>query len=145
MEYNLGGHMIDIRKGIVYVSLVGMDATDEERGQFIALDQLNGFRSQLINELNQLVPILGCENEIQIMVGGQVGITIMPKAHDKVQILEHLDPSVYKLIAYFGDKYEPGGNDWTIMQNSRVQAYRVDRPTQTKKLIQGILGSSQVS
>ena len=31
VDYNLGGHMIDIRKGLVYISLIGMNATDEER------------------------------------------------------------------------------------------------------------------
>ncbi len=143
MEYNLGGHMIDIRKGIVYVSLVGMTATDEERDQFIALDQTNGFRSQLIEQLNRFVKILGCENHIQVMIGGQVGITIMPMAHDKVQILDYLDPLVYKLIGYFGDKYELGGNDYRIMENQCVQAYRVTNPEETKKLILDILGINQ--
>lgn len=140
MEYNLGGHMIDIRKGIVYVSLVGMDATDEEREQFIALDQTHNFRYQLICELNKLACALGCEQQIKTMVGGQVGITIMPRTHDKVQILDHLSPSVYKLIGYFGDKYEPGGNDFEIMNDGQVQAYPVNNPTHTKKLIREILG-----
>lgn len=140
LDYTLGGHMIDIRKGIVYVSLVGMTATDEERKQFVELDQANGYRNQLIDQLNQLVRILGCEDQLQIMIGGAVGITIMPSAHDKVQILEHLNPSIYKLIGYFGDKHELGGNDHTIMKNSRVKPYRVTNPWQTKKLILDILG-----
>jgi phosphomannomutase len=139
MEYILGGHMIDIRKGIVYVSLVGMTATDKEREEFIALDKLYGYRNQLINELNRLIKVLGCEKHIQVMFGGQVGITIMPIAHDKVQILDRLDSSVYKLIGYFGDKYEIGGNDYKIMINSRVQPYKVSNPEETKKLILDIL------
>jgi phosphomannomutase len=140
MDYNLGGHMIDIRKGIVYVSLIGMTATDKEREEFIALDQANGYRNQLVSQLNRLITVLGCDNQIQVMIGGQVGITLMPIAHDKVQILNHLDPSVYKQIKYFGDKYELGGNDHTIMKNSRVQAYRVSSPEETKKLILNIIG-----
>jgi len=41
VDYNLGGpevpsgHMIDIRKGLVYISLIGMTASDEEREKFI--------------------------------------------------------------------------------------------------------------
>jgi phosphomannomutase len=158
MEYSLGGHMIDVRKGIVYVSLVGksyldldmqpsasgMTATEKEREEFIALDQTNGYRFQLIEQLNRLIKVLGCENHIQVMIGGQVGITIMPIAHDKVQILNYLDSSVYKLIGYFGDKYEVGGNDYRIMKNLRVQAHKVSNPEETKKLILNILELNKV-
>jgi hydroxymethylpyrimidine pyrophosphatase-like HAD family hydrolase len=139
MEYNLGGHMIDIRKGIVYVSLVGMTATDEERNEFIKLDKVHGFRNELISQLEILLHLYKCQNQIQIMIGGAVGITIMPIEHDKVQILDYLDLSVYKLIAYFGDKYEIGGNDHTIMKHPKVYAYKTTNPEHTKKLILNIL------
>jgi hydroxymethylpyrimidine pyrophosphatase-like HAD family hydrolase len=138
-DYNLGGHMIDIRKGLVYVSLIGMSATDEERAQFIQLDLNQGIRSKLLSELRMLNKSLGCEDKIDIMIGGAVGISILPVENDKTQILD-LIGSKFKSINYFGDKYRPGGNDHKIMSNPLVKAWAVDTPTDTKKLILDILG-----
>jgi phosphomannomutase len=73
------------------------------------------------------------------MIGGQVGITLMPIAHDKVQILNHLDPSVYKQIKYFGDKYENGGNDYDIMSNNKVIAHPVNSLQDTLNTIKILL------
>jgi phosphomannomutase len=139
LNYNLGGHMIDIRKGLVYVSLVGMTATEEERNAFIALDKIHHYRLQLIQELKDMLHVLQCENQIQVMIGGAVGVTIMPIEHDKIQILNHLDENVYNTIYYFGDKYDEGGNDYKIMQDPRVKASKVNSPSDTKNILSTML------
>jgi len=86
------------------------------------LDKINGYRSKLLDELKDLIRVLGCEHKLCAMIGGAVGISIMPVENDKTQILELLE---FKKINYFGDKYKP---------------YPVDSPYDTKKFILDILG-----
>ena len=42
-DYLISGNFIDLRNGLIYVSMVGMVATDEERENFIVLDSKNNF------------------------------------------------------------------------------------------------------
>jgi phosphomannomutase len=133
VEYNLGGHLIDIRTGIVYISLIGMTALDNERNKFIELNKKYNYRNRLLDELIDIINKLGFENKIKVMIGGEVGITIMPIEYDKVQILDYLND--YSSIHYFGDKYLIGGNDYEIMTNNKVIAHPVNSIEDTKKIL----------
>ncbi len=137
LDYNLGGHMIDVRKGIIYVSLIGMTALDSEREMFIELDEKYHYREILVNELNNIIKTLKCDDKIKAMIGGAVGISIMPSEYDKSQIIKYLDG--YSEIHYFGDKYKEGGNDFEIMQHSSIIAHPVDNTEQTEEILQNLI------
>ena len=50
--------------------------------------------------------------DITATVGGETGIDIYRKGGDKSQILEDFNKD--DKIFFFGDKMEPGGNDWPL-------------------------------
>jgi phosphomannomutase len=137
VDYVLSGHFIDLRNGIVYISLIGMDATQEEREYFMNLDKKRNYRQKLLHKLKEYAISLGVDDRLDILEGGSVGIGIYPKEYDKIQVLEHLKD--YNKIYYFGDKYQEGGNDYKIINHKNVNGFGVDNVHATKKLLNNFL------
>jgi phosphomannomutase len=137
VDYVLTGHFIDLRNGIVYISLIGMDATQDEREYFMNLDKEKHYRKNLLKELKEYAFSLGIDDKLDILEGGSVGIGIYPKEYDKIQVLEHLKD--YGKIYYFGDKYQEGGNDYQIINHKNVCGYGVDSVNTTKNILRIIL------
>ena len=131
VDYEITGNFVDLRSGIIYFSLIGMTATQEERKRFIDLDIKNNYRERLINILKDKAKELNIDNELDILEGGSVGIGIYPKEWDKEQVLEYLPQNIYSEIYYFGDKYTQKGNDYRLLNNSRVYGFNVDKPEDT--------------
>jgi phosphomannomutase len=133
VKYTITGNFIDLRNGIIYISLIGMAATQEERKYFMELDKEQHIREHLINILQDKSLELQIENDIKILEGGSVGIGIYPKEYGKGQALDYLEE--YKTIYYFGDKYLPNGNDYELIVNPRTIGYMVDSVEDTKKIL----------
>jgi len=130
VDYTLSGHFIDLRSGLIYVSLVGMVATEEERVKFINLDIINNYREKLLDLLNTKSTELGLNNYIDICLGGSVGIAIYPKKWNKTQVLHYLDTNNTE-IHFFGDKYLPNGNDYELISHPLIKPHCVDSPEHT--------------
>jgi len=130
VDYLISGNFIDLRNGLIYISLVGMVGTDEERENFIKLDKINNYRSELIKLLKLQSEKLNLENYLDICLGGSVGIAIYPKKWNKTQVLNWFDVSKYQ-IHFFGDKYLPDGNDYDLINNPIIIPHRVDSPKDT--------------
>jgi len=126
VDYEITGHFIDLRNGIIYISLIGMVATLEERAQFIELNNMHNYRKRLITMLKNKAWELKIENDIVIAEGGTVGIGIYPKEYDKVQVMAVIQPFGYEKIHYFGDKYEEDGNDYHLLNHKDIIPHRVD-------------------
>lgn len=136
VDYTVSGNFIDLRRGLVYVSLVGMSANDVERSEFIASDAVRGYRRELMRILEAKAEELGVGNKIEVCEGGSVGIAIYPKDWDKTQVLEVLDLGLYNSIYYFGDKYMKGGNDYRLINHPRItKGFGVDGLDQTQKIL----------
>lgn len=135
VEYEITGNFVDLRSGIIYFSLIGMSASQEERKIFIELDRKNKYRERLINILKSKAEELDIHNDLDILEGGSVGVGIYPKEWDKEQVLECLSTDVYKEIYYFGDKYTVKGNDFRLLNNERVCGVSVDTPEDTMKYL----------
>lgn len=133
VDYTITGNFIDLRNGIIYISLIGMCATQEERKYFMDLDKKYNYRENLINILKNKSIELNINNELDILEGGSVGIGIYPKEWDKTQVLDYLDKSCE--IFYFGDKYTTAGNDYRLLNNDIVKGYPVDCPEDTLKIL----------
>ena len=65
---------------------------------------------------------------IEILLGGSVGIAIYPKEWNKVQVLQTIKKSDYDKIYYFGDKYLENGNDYALLHAEGVIGIKVDSP-----------------
>lgn len=126
MDIILNGCQIDFRKGLIYVSPPGMQASNYERDIFKKKDKEHNLRKGLITILKKLDPY----NLFDIVLGGEVGIAIYLKEWDKSQILYHFDTNK-DTIYYFGDKTEPDGNDYPIYSHPKVKGISVKDYNQT--------------
>jgi phosphomannomutase len=131
VDYEITGNFVDLRSGIIYFSLIGMSALQEERKIFMELDKKYNYRKNLINILKTKAIELKIENELDILEGGDVGIGIYPREYDKEQVLESLSNNIYKEIFYFGDKYTKSGNDYRLLNNKRVNGFNINSPEDT--------------
>lgn len=134
-DYLVSGNFIDLRNGLIYVSLVGMSATDEERTDFINLDSIHNYRSKLISILKSQANELSIIDKIDICLGGSVGIAIYPAKWNKVQVLDWIKCNEYETICYFGDKYLTDGNDYELINHPNIIGYRIDDLEQTKTIL----------
>lgn len=132
VDYPLAGHLIDRRSGIVYVSLIGMSANEEERQMFLQLDAQHHYIDRLLTLLQDQSP-----QGLDVVRGGSVGITIYPTEWDKEQVLAFYPENTMK-IHYFGDKYEAGGNDYRLLHHPRILGHAVDSPDHTLNILLSI-------
>ena len=130
VDYTITGNFIDLRNGIIYISLIGMVANTEERNYFIDLDNKFKYRTKLLELLKLKASELNINNSVSIAEGGSVGIAIYPKEYDKIQVLEYLTDK-YNEIHYFGDKYDENGNDYLLLNHSDIIGHMVDNPNDT--------------
>ena len=142
VDYTITGHFIDLRNGIIYISLIGMTATQEERKRFMELDKEQGIRQQLIKLLNYKSIELNIYGEVQILEGGSVGIGIYPLEYGKAQVLESLID--YDDISYFGDKYTEDGNDYELIVHKDIKGYPVDSVEDTIEILNALLHKKNI-
>lgn len=138
MDYLVSGNFIDLRNGLIYVSLVGMVATNEERENFINLDNIHHYRKELIDTLILHAFELGIRNKIDICLGGSVGIAIYPTKWNKVQVLDWIDNTKYDTIYYFGDKYLIDGNDYKLINHPNIIGCCIDNLEQTTNILEAL-------
>jgi phosphomannomutase len=129
VDYTITGNFVDLRNGIIYISLIGLVANQEERAVFMHLDKKFNYRKQLLKLLNEKAIELSIDTLVDIVEGGSVGIAIYPKEYDKKQVLEYFSEEY--TIYYFGDKYQINGNDYNIINDERVIGIKVDSPQNT--------------
>lgn len=103
------GQHIESRPGMINFSIVGRGATLAERRMYVEWDRANRERDSIAYQINSEF------EDITATVGGETGIDIHPTGWDKSQILQDFDLTKDKLF-FFGDKTEPGGNDYPLAQ-----------------------------
>lgn len=138
-DYELSGHFIDLRNGIVYLSCVGMQATLNERDIFKKRDKESNIRNEILNILRKKAIDLRIQDKISINLGGSVGIGVYPIEYDKIQILNTILPKKYNKIIYFGDKYDQDGNDYNIINDKNVIGYKINNIEDTFSIIKNKL------
>ena len=129
-ELRTGTH-IEERPGCVNFSILGRGATKEQRDEYIKYDMSCEERVRIAGDLRRLFP------DISITVGGETGIDIAPKGHDKSQILQ--DFETHDTITFFGDKTFAGGNDYSIahaiITNKRGTVHQVSNYNDTWEIL----------
>ena len=100
------GNHIEERMGTINFSIVGRNCTLKERKLYVKHDLENRERESIAYQINLEFP------NITATIGGETGIDIYRKGGDKSQILEDFNKD--DKIWFFGDKMDPGGNDWPL-------------------------------
>jgi phosphomannomutase len=111
------GQHIEERPGMINFSIVGRGATLAERKMYVKYDVENRERESIAHQIN-----MDFEG-ITATVGGETGIDIHPTGADKSQILKDFNKE--DKIYFFGDRTEPGGNDYPIAKLLGKNAYQV--------------------
>jgi len=97
------GNHVEKRQGMVNFSIVGRNATLEQRKEYVEWDTANKERETIASVLNHYF------DDIKCTVGGETGIDIHPIGWDKSQILKDFKES--DTIHFYGDAMFHGGND----------------------------------
>ena len=124
------GNFIELRNGMINISPIGRSCSQKERDAFFNWDETHKIREQIIEKIKSKVP----ELNLNFSIGGQISIDIFPIGWDKTYCLQFLEGK-YDTIYFFGDKTDPGGNDYEIYSDSRVNAFSVKKYTETISLL----------
>ncbi|EQC41311.1 phosphomannomutase [Saprolegnia diclina VS20] len=125
------GTFIEFRQGMLNVSPIGRNCSQEERDDFEQYDHIHQVRSKMVNVLRTQFP----EYNLTYSIGGQISFDVFPVGWDKTYCLRFLSASDYDEIHFFGDKTHLGGNDYEIFVNDRTIGHAVKSPDDTLRLL----------
>jgi phosphomannomutase len=95
------------RPGMCNFSIVGRNATLGERKLYVEYDKQNNERNMIARMLTDRF------NYVDAKVGGETGIDLFAKNHNKAQILPDFDP-INDILHFFGDAMHKEGNDYPL-------------------------------
>jgi len=123
------GTFIEFRNGMINISPIGRNCSQQERDEFDKYDQVHKIRAKMVQVLQQQFPELG----LKYSIGGQISFDVFPEGWDKTYCLKYLNQ--FENIFFYGDKTFEGGNDYEIFTSPRVKGNSVTGPEQTEQLI----------
>ncbi|MCQ2819607.1 MAG: HAD-IIB family hydrolase [archaeon] len=129
------GTFVEFRTGMINVSPIGRNCSQEERVAFGAYNKehkiLEKFREELLKNF-------GKEMDLDVVIGGQISFDCIPNGWDKRYCLQFLKD--YDNIIFFGDKTMEGGNDYTISHCDGItRGISVNGPKDTIEKVKAIL------
>ncbi|XP_037718823.1 phosphomannomutase [Drosophila subpulchrella] len=130
------GTFIEFRNGMMNVCPIGRQCTREERNMFAEYDIEHKVREKMIKDLKEEF----ADVDLTYSIGGQISFDVFPHGWDKTYCLRHIEAYYkFKEIHFFGDKTEPGGNDYEIYSDPRTISHRVYTPKDTQRILAEIL------
>ena len=131
------GNHHESRTGMINFSIVGRNATQEERNAYAAYDAEQKERQAIVEQLREKHP------KCDFVIGGAVSIDIFNKGRDKSQVIrEHFKDLPQDVIIHFvGDRIEYPGNDYAIAEAVRKRAGGNIHPVESWKDTQTLLKS----
>jgi|TARA_R110000824_G_scaffold6070_8_gene27951 phosphomannomutase len=123
------------RPGMMNFSIVGVDATPEQRQKFKDWDDNLRERERIVNKLSKKYP------EIDFVIGGAVSIDIFDKGNDKAQVIPRyfVEALEHNHIHFIGDRISFPGNDHSLAQALREHrngtVYEVQSWRDTEQLL----------
>ncbi|KAI9229052.1 MAG: phosphomannomutase [Piptocephalis tieghemiana] len=121
------GTFIEFRNGMVNISPIGRNCSQEERNEFDRYDAIHQVRKTFVEKLKEAFPDIG----LTFSIGGQISFDVFPTGWDKTYCLRHVKDEGFKTIHFFGDKTMVGGNDYEIYEHPEVQGHTVTSPEDT--------------
>lgn len=119
------GTFIEFRNGMLNVSPIGRSCTQQERTEFQAWDTKSRCREQMVRLLRRKYG-----DKLQFSIGGQISFDVFPIGWNKTFCLQFV-LSHFDEIHFFGDKTEPGGNDYELFVDPRVIGHSTKGPEDT--------------
>ncbi|KAK9825506.1 hypothetical protein WJX74_002336 [Apatococcus lobatus] len=120
------GTFVEFRKGMLNVSPIGRNCSQEERDAFEAFDKRACVRKAFVEVLKKEFADL----PLCYSVGGQISFDVFPRGWDKTYCLRFLEDK-FETIHFFGDKTFEGGNDYEIFSSPRTIGHTVMSPYDT--------------
>ncbi|RLN47730.1 hypothetical protein BBJ28_00016807 [Nothophytophthora sp. Chile5] len=117
------GTFLEFRMGMINVSPIGRNCSQEERDEFERYDHVHNVRKTFVEKLRQEF----ADYNLTFSIGGQ--------GWDKTFCLRFLDPKDYDEIHFFGDKTYEGGNDFEIYTSDRTIGHSVKNPEETIQIL----------
>jgi phosphomannomutase len=132
------GTFIEFRNGMINVSPIGRNASNDEREAYQEFDLKHNIRKDFVAALKKEFPDLG----LTYSIGGMISFDVFPAGWDKTYCLRHVEAEAqrpegveYTTIHFFGDKTMVGGNDFEIATDSRTISHTVTNPNDTITII----------
>lgn len=135
-----GKNFIEKRTGMINFSIVGREAPKELREIYYEWDKkIKDSIADYCRE-DMAKAIMFYYPELQACIGGQISIDIYPKGQDKSQASRWVTENLKKEMVFFGDKCNPGGNDYPIandiIQRECGTYHNVKSHTQTLEILE---------
>ncbi|GFP88535.1 phosphomannomutase [Phtheirospermum japonicum] len=131
------GTFIEFRSGMLNVSPIGRNCSQEERDEFEKYDKVYNIRSKMVFVLREKFAYFN----LTFSIGGQISFDVFPRGWDKTYCLRYLD-EIHD-IHFFGDETYKGGNDFEIYESERTKGHTVTSPDDTVKLCTDLFLSEQ--
>lgn len=122
------GTFIEFRNGMLNVSPIGRNCSQEERDEFEVFDKTAGVRKQFVETLQKEFADYG----LTYSIGGQISFDVFPRGWDKTYCLQFVEKD-FDEIHFFGDKTFQGGNDYEIFTSEKTLGHTVTSPDDTRK------------
>ncbi|XP_042413242.1 phosphomannomutase-like isoform X1 [Zingiber officinale] len=119
------GTFIEFRNGMLNVSPIGRNCSQEERDEFVQYDKVHNIRPKMVSVLREKFAHL----DLTFAIGGEISFDVFPNGWDKTFCLKYLDE--FQDIHFFGDKTYNGGNDYEIYVSERTIGHTVTNPDDT--------------
>ncbi|XP_038682911.1 phosphomannomutase-like [Tripterygium wilfordii] len=119
------GTFIEFRSGMLNVSPIGRNCSQEERDEFERYDKVYSVRPKMVSVLREKFSHLN----LTFSIGGQISFDVFPRGWDKTYCLRYLQD--FREIHFFGDKTYKGGNDHEIYESEMTIGHKVTSPEDT--------------
>jgi len=130
------GTFVEFRTGMINVSPIGRNCTQQEREEYFEYDKKHQIRAKMIEQFQKQLPDLA--KKLKCSIGGQISYDVFPHGWDKTYCLRFVEHD-FKEIHFFGDKTHEGGNDFEIYHDKRTNGHAVNSPEDTIKEVEEIL------
>ena len=105
------GNHIEQRTGMINFSTIGRNCNLEQREEYASWDKEAGEREKIVSILRKKY------EDLTFNVGGQISIDVSPSGYDKSRSIPYLrEWHDGCSIHFFGDKLQPGGNDYPVLK-----------------------------
>lgn len=126
------GTFIEFRNGMINISPIGRNCSQEERDEFEKFDKENTIRKNMIDKLKENFK----EYDLTYSIGGQISFDVFPKGWDKTYCLQFLKQ--FENVYFFGDKTKIGGNDYELYSSDRTISFTTIGVDNTIELLRTI-------
>lgn len=124
------GKHIEKRSGMINFSIVGRNATKEQRQAYIDWDTKTKEREKIASKIRSYLPRLDCA------IAGETGIDVYLKGNDKGQVYPFIVEEENQIV-FFGDRCEESGNDYPLAILADT-CYHVKDWTETKRILEEV-------